>query len=33
MVFSIRDDKIVDMQGFVSQREAERFVRLRRRSN
>ena len=27
MVFTVRDDKIVDMQGFTSRREAERFAR------
>lgn len=27
MVFTIRDSKIVDMQGFESRREAERFAR------
>ena len=26
MVFTIRADKIVDMQGFTSRREAERFA-------
>lgn len=29
MVFTIRDDKIIDMQGFTSRREAERFARRR----
>ena len=27
MVFTIRDDKIVDMQGFTSQRAAQRFAK------
>jgi hypothetical protein len=27
MVFTVRDAKIVDMQGFTSRREAERFAR------
>jgi hypothetical protein len=29
MVFTIRDDKIVDMQGFTSRRDAERFANRR----
>lgn len=29
MVFTVRDHKIVDMQGFASRREAERFARRR----
>ena len=29
MVFTIRDNKIVDMQGFTSRRDAERFVNRR----
>jgi len=29
MVFTIRDGKIVDMQGFASRREAERFATRR----
>lgn len=27
MVFTVRDAKIIDMQGFASRREAERFAR------
>ena len=26
MVFTIRNDKIIDMQGFTSRRDAERFA-------
>lgn len=29
MVFTVRDGKIADMQGFTSRREAERFARRR----
>ena len=29
MVLTIRDDKIVDMQGFTSRRDAERFANRR----
>ena len=29
MVFTVRDGKIIDMQGFDSRREAERFARRR----
>jgi len=29
MVFTVRDGKIVDMQGCTSRREAERFVKRR----
>ena len=29
MVFTVRDDKIIDMQGFTSHRDAERFARRR----
>ena len=29
MVFTIRDSKIVDMQGFTSRRDAERFAKRR----
>ena len=30
-VLTVRDGKIVDMQGFASRRSAERFARLRSR--
>ena len=29
MVFTVRDEKIFDMQGFTSRREAERFAKRR----
>ena len=29
MVFTVGDDKILDMQGFISRRDAERFARRR----
>ena len=29
MVFTVRDGKIIDMQGFASHREAERFAARR----